>query len=303
MRKQQRLLTALLLACLVTLPRLAAQDSPAAAKKALLWKATSGNNSLYLLGSIHVGSKDMYPLAKEIENAYAASKTLIVEVDLNKVDMQKLTMLMMSKGMYQGEDSLWDHVSPETRKKVEAFCEKYQLPVAGFARMKPWVVAITAATIPAMKAGMDPNLGVDKYFLDKAKNSDPKKDVAEIESAEWQLDLLSGFSDALQAKFLDASIDQANKSLEHAKEIQEIWLSGDAARLEAAMKEDSGPPEITKALLQDRNPHMADIAEQYLKGKDPAFFVVGAAHLVGKDGVVAALEKRGYKVQQVPLGK
>jgi uncharacterized protein len=303
MRKQQRLLTALLLACLVTLPRLAAQDGAAAAKKALLWKATSGNNSLYLLGSIHVGSKDMYPLAKEIENAYAASKTLIVEVDLNKVDMQKLTMLMMSKGMYQGEDSLWDHVSPETRKKVEAFCEKYQLPVAGFARMKPWVVAITAATIPAMKAGMDPNLGVDKYFLDKAKNSDPKKDVAEIESSEWQLDLLSGFSDALQAKFLDASIDQANKSLEHAKEIQEIWLSGDAARLEAAMKEDSGPPEITKALLQDRNPHMADIAEQYLKGKDPAFFVVGAAHLVGKDGVVAALEKRGYKVQQVPLAK
>jgi uncharacterized protein len=125
--------------------------------------------------------------------------------------------------------------------------------------------------------------------------------VKEIESAEWQLDLLSGFSDELQAKFLDASIDQANKSLDHSKQIQEIWLSGDAARLEAAMKEDSGPPEITKALLQDRNPHMADIAEQYLKGKDPAFFVVGAAHLVGKDGVVAALEKRGYKVQQVPL--
>jgi uncharacterized protein len=303
MRKQQRLLTALLLACLVTLPRLVAQDAPAAAKKALLWKATSGNNSLYLLGSIHVGSKDMYPLAKEIESAYAASKTLIVEVDLNKVDMQKLTMLMMSKGMYQGDDSLWNHVSPETRKKVEVFCEKYQLPVAGFARMKPWVVAITAATIPAMKAGMDPNLGVDKYFLDKAANSDPKKDVKEIESAEWQLDLLSGFSDELQAKFLDAAIDQANKSIEHAKQIQEIWLSGDAGRLEAAMKEDSGPPEITKALLQDRNPHMADVAEQYLKSKDQAFFVVGAAHLVGKDGVVAALEKRGYKVQQVPLAK
>jgi uncharacterized protein YbaP (TraB family) len=303
MRKQQRLLTALLLTCLVTLPRLVAQDGPAAARKALLWKATSGNNTLYLLGSIHVGSKDMYPLAKEIENAYAASKTLIVEVDLNKVDMQKLTMLMTSKGMYQGDDSLWNHVTPETRKKVEAFCEQYQLPVAGFARMKPWVVAITAATIPAMKAGMDPNLGIDKYFLDKAANSDPKKDVKEIESAEWQLDLLSGFSDELQAKFLDASIDQANKSLDRTKQIQEIWLSGDAARLETAMKEDSGPPEITKALLNDRNPHMADIAEQYLKGKDPAFFVVGAAHLVGKDGVVAALEKRGYKVQQVPLAK
>ncbi|HWC98139.1 MAG TPA: TraB/GumN family protein [Candidatus Sulfopaludibacter sp.] len=303
MRKQQRLLAALLLACLVTLPRLSAQDAPAAAKKALLWKATSGNNSLYLLGSIHVGSTDMYPLPKEIEGAFAAAKTLIVEVDLNKLDMQKMTALMLSKGMYPGDDTLWAHVSPEIRAKVESFCDKYQLPSAALSKMKPWVVAITAATLPMLKAGMDPNLGIDKYFLDKAAQADTKKNVVEIESAEWQLNLLSSFSDDIQAKFLDSSIDQANKSIEHGKEIQAIWLSGDADRLAAALKEDSGPPEITKVLLTDRNPHMADVAEQYLKAKDQAFLVVGAAHLVGKDGVIADLQKRGYKLQQVTLAK
>ena len=303
MRKQQRLLTALALVCLAPLPRLAAQDTPAAAKKALFWKATSGNNSLYLLGSIHVGSKDLYPLPKEIEQPFANAKTLIVEVDLNKVDMQQMTVMMMSKGMYQGDDTLWNHVSAGTRTKVEAFLDRYQLPAAGFAKLKPWVVAITAATLPMIKAGMDPNLGIDKYFLDKAEQSDPKKDVVQIESAEWQLNLLSGFSDAVQAKFLDSAIDQANDSIEHGKKIEEIWMSGDAAKLEAALNEDSGPPEVTEALLTDRNPHMADIAEQYLKGKDPAFLVVGAAHLVGKDGVIADLRKRGYKVQQVTLAQ
>jgi hypothetical protein len=303
MRKPQRVLTALLLACLMTLPRLAAQDAPAAVKKGLFWKATSGANTIYLLGSIHLGSKDMYPLPKEFEDAFAASKTLIVEVDLSRVDMQSLQAMMLSKGMYPGDDSLWDHVSPETRKQVEAFCDTYQMPAMIVAKMKPWLVAVTVATIPMIKSGMDPNLGIDKYFLDKAGQDGAKKAVVEIESAEWQMNLLSGFSDELQGRFLASAIEQANKSLENGKKIQALWLSGDADKVDAALHEDPGPPEIEKALLQDRNPHMADVAEQYLKGKGQAFVVVGAAHLVGKDGVVRILEGRGYKVQQVTLAK
>jgi uncharacterized protein YbaP (TraB family) len=48
---------------------------------------------------------------------------------------------------------------------------------------------------------------------------------------------------------------------------------------------------------------MADVTEQFLKGKDQAFMIVGAAHMVGKDGVVNILRKRGYKVEQVALRK
>ena len=169
--------------------------------------------------------------------------------------------------------------------------------------MKPWVVAITVSTIPMMKAGMDPNLGIDKYFLDKAAQEGSKKNVVEIESAEWQLNLLSGFSDELQGKFLASSLEQASKSIEQGKKIREVSLAGDADKVEAALNEDEGPPEISKVLLQDRNPHMADVAERFLEGKDQALIVVGAAHLVGKDGVVRILENRGYKVQQISLAR
>ena len=56
-------------------------------------------------------------------------------------------------------------------------------------------------------------------------------------------------------------------------------------------------------MLQDRNLRMADAAEQFLKGKEAAFVVVGAAHMVGRDGVISILEKRGYKVEQVALSR
>ena len=303
MGKMHRLLTAFLLAGLATVPSLPAQDSPAAVKKGLFWKATSGANTLYLLGSIHIGSKDMYPLPKEFEDAFAASKTLIVEVDIGKVDMQKMQATVLARGMYGAGDTLWNHVDSDVRKQLEAFCDQYQMPAGMLAMMKPWLVSITIATLPMIKAGMDPNLGIDKYFIDKAEADGSGKNVVEIESAEMQMNLLSGFSDDVQAALLASSLKQAGNSLDQSKKIQDLWMRGDAAKVEAALHEDAGPPEVEKVLLYDRNPHMADVAEQYLRGKDQAFLVVGAAHLVGKEGVVSLLEKRGFKVQQVGLAK
>jgi uncharacterized protein YbaP (TraB family) len=305
MRGRSKLLGALLVACRVALLGLAAQNAAVTpAKKALFWKATSDSTITYLLGSIHLGSKDMYPLPKEVEDAFESSTALVVEVDINHLDRQKMHSLAMEKALYAGDDVLWNHVSAETRKRVEQFCEKYGIPTAGLAELKPWAVAIAAPVILMMKNGMDPHLGMDKYFLEKAGKAQDKKRVVEIESAEWQIKLLSGFSDELQEQCLAAVMEQADKMQDTVKRIQELWLSGDAEGLDRLTGETlRGPEQVTRALLQDRNPHMADVVERFLRGKEQAFVVVGAAHLVGKDGVVRILEKRGYKVEQVTAGK
>ena len=50
---------------------------------------------------------------------------LAVEIDINHVDMRKMQGLVFQTGMYPDDETLWDHVSPETRQRLEAFCEKY----------------------------------------------------------------------------------------------------------------------------------------------------------------------------------
>jgi uncharacterized protein YbaP (TraB family) len=297
-RRRHALFASLLFTGLVAC-RLAAQPpAPQPAKKALFWKVSSGGNVIYLLGSIHFGSKNMYPLPQEIESAFERSAALIVEIDLNHVDMGKAQALVMQSGLYPAGETLWDHVSPETRQLLEQFCTTYGLPAERVAMMKPWLVAVTTSVLPMVKSGMAPDLGIDKYFLDKAKD----KRVVEIESAEWQLKLLSGFADGLQEKYLASAIKDAGKTVDDVTQMQDAWIAGDVARLEKQLADSStDPPEVMKAMLQDRNPHMADVAEQFLKGKDVGFLVVGAAHLIGKDGVVAILERRGYKVEQVAL--
>ncbi|MBS1857359.1 MAG: TraB/GumN family protein [Acidobacteria bacterium] len=281
-------------------PKLTAPAPVPAAKKAIFWKVSSPTSVTYLLGSIHLGSRDMYPLPGEIEDAFASSSVLLVEADIRHVDMARMQAAIFAKGMYPEGDSLWSHISSDTRGKLEQFCERYQFPTEFLARLKPWVVSLTISTVPLIKAGFDPNLGIDMYFLNKAGD----KRIVEIESADWQIDLLSGFAPDLQEKLLAASAEEGLDMQASLKRMQEAWAAGDTGKLEAITKESTRTPEaITRALLQDRNPHMADAAETCLKGKEQAFLVVGAAHMVGKEGVPALLEKRGYKVEQVTLKK
>jgi uncharacterized protein len=62
-----------------------------------------------------------------------------------------------------------------------------------------------------------------------------------------------------------------------------------------------GSKSLTKKLLDDRNVTMAARLDEYLKGKEAAFVVVGAAHIIGEKGVARMLRDKGYKVEQVTL--
>jgi uncharacterized protein YbaP (TraB family) len=277
----------------------AAAPAPVPAKKAMFWKVSSANNVAWLLGSIHVGSKSMYPLPAEIEDAFKRSSALLVEIDINHVDLQKMQMLLFQTGMYGGDETLWDHVSPETRQRLEAFCEKYGVPAMAMSKMKPWAAAMMVSTIPLMKSGMEMGLGIDKHFLDQAEKAN--KRVVEIESADEQMKLVSGITAEMLEKSVAASANQDPQ--EQGKRLQQAWVSGDTAQMEKMMQEQtSDAVEFAKTMVADRNLHMADVAEQFLKGKEVAFVVVGAGHMVGPGGVVRILEKRGYKVEQVAIG-
>jgi uncharacterized protein YbaP (TraB family) len=50
------------------------------------WLAERGDQKLWLLGSIHVGHEDMYPLPSVIMRCWQQAETLIVETDLNQSD-------------------------------------------------------------------------------------------------------------------------------------------------------------------------------------------------------------------------
>jgi len=92
--------------------------------------------------------------------------------------------------------------------------------------------------------------------------------------------------------------------------MMDLWASGDEETFEeylrmdvetegATAEEIALAEEFIKAMYTDRNQNMADFAEDALKSGDEVFICVGAAHVVGDDGMVGIMTERGYTVERV----
>src|SRR5947209_15209154 len=294
----------LFLIALIALMGVAQAQQPAPAqprpRRFLMWKATSPTTSLYLVGSIHVGDNGMYPLPKEVEFAFTAAKVLAVEINVKDVDQAKTMMLVQKYGMYTGDDSLTKHLSKETLATLDDYCTKHNVPRMGMEQLKPWVVAVTIAAMAWQQAGEDPGLGIDMHFL---KESKPPQRIDELETAESQLAIFADATEDEQQNMLLTVLKTGDKTKDMIQRIQSAYVSGDPDALQKIMEEeaDMGSKSLTKKLLDDRNVLMAGKLDEYLKGKDPVFVVVGAAHIIGDKGVAKMLRDKGYKVEQVTL--
>lgn len=297
-RRLQRLILAFV--CLfVSAAALAQSSTYKPGSPLLMWKLSSKTNSAYVLGSVHLGDKSLYPLPAVIENAFKAASVLIVEVDLRKIDPLEAQEMMAASGAYPAGDDLFKHITPETRDKLTAFLGGYGLPPELFSRMRPWMLGTMLQMLPLLKDGLNPNEGIDSYFLNKSGD----KRVEQLEDAEWQIKLLASMPDTLSDDWLSSAIAQAKESKEDWTKLESYWKEGAADKLDELTTSTSmgdSPEEKTfeRRLREDRNPHMADALEKCLHSTDSCFMIVGAAHVVGKEGIVKLMQARGYRVEQ-----
>jgi uncharacterized protein len=289
---RHRLCAAIVSLVLVSTPLLA--QTP----KNFLWKVEGeGGAVAYLLGSLHVLTPEWYPLSATINQAFADSKTLVEEIDIDETGDPATMMAALAKAMLTNGRTLDQVVAPEVFAEVKRRSEKAGLPMAAMQRMKPWLVAITLMAPTLQAAGFKPELGVDRHFYDRAKVSGMKRQA--LESIAYQLDRFDQLSPTLQEDLLRTAMEDMDTEVTGVKEMAQAWSSGNVASMEkltlAALKES---PELYTRLLVERNTNWLPHVQTCLKEKAGCFIVVGAAHLVGPDGLPTLLAKKGYKVTQ-----
>src|SRR5215213_1478449 len=266
--------------------------------KNFLWKVEGeGGAVAYLLGSLHVLTPEWYPFSATINQAFADSKTLVEEIDIDETGDPTLMMAALAKAMLTNGQTLDQIVAREVFAEVKRRSEKAGLPMAALQRMKPWLVAITLMAPTLQAAGCKPELGVDRHFYDRAKVSGMKRQA--LESIAYQLDRFDQLSPKLQEDLLRTAMEDMDTEVTGVKEMAQAWSSGNVGSMEkltlAALKES---PELYTRLLVERNTNWLPHVESCLKQKSGCFIVVGAAHLVGRDGLPTLLAKKGYKVTQ-----
>jgi uncharacterized protein YbaP (TraB family) len=151
-----------------------------------------------------------------------------------------------------------------------------------------------------MKSGYDPEYGIDKYFLSKAAG---KKKILELESLDYQIDLLSGLDDTEQELFLLYTLKDLKILVQEVDKLVDAWKSGAAESMESTITksftEDRKFYPIYEKLIYKRNRNMTLKIEDFLRTSGTYFVVVGAAHLLGDRGIIQLLKEKGFNVEQL----
>jgi uncharacterized protein YbaP (TraB family) len=268
-----------------------------AAPRNFMWKATRATGTVYLVGSIHMLTKDYYPLSAELESAFKDSDLLVEEADLGEMLSPTSQFALLQRGMLPSSTSLEKSLTPATYALLSKRIAASGMPIEALQRLKPWMIAITLEAIEWQKAGLDPDLGLDKHFYDRAHVDG--KAVQGLETSEYQISRFDEMTMAQQDQMLADSLKDLDTETSNVTKLADAWKAGDTQTVERIVLADlKSDPLMYQRLLVERNRNWLPKIEALFARRTHAFVVVGAAHLVGPDGVVAMLRARGYAVEQ-----
>lgn len=264
-----------------------------------LWRATGPKGgTVFLAGSLHLMTTEYYPLATAFDTAFGESDLLVEELDLAEMASPDAQMLILTRGMMPAGQTLDSVLSRKTFDAVHAKVAELGLPLAPLQLFKPWSLSLTLQGLEWQKAGLDPELGLDKHFYDRAQKAGIP--VQGLETLEYQIMRFDGLPMPLQDRLLASTLEEMATTRESMSELAQAWKNGDTAAIErSALADLKAEPEMYRRLLLERNQNWMPKLEALFSRPTPTLVVVGAAHIVGSDGLVAMLRARGYLVTQL----
>ena len=270
---------------------------PALAKPAL-WVVKDADTTIYLFGTVHLMPKDADWHYPALDHALGDSSTLYIEVTDD--DPASMAALVLRHGMDPGHP-LSSQLSPSEAHRLSLLANKTGVPggMQTLNMMRPWMAALTLAVTPLLKAGLDPEQGVDKQL--KASMLGAGKPVLGLETAEQQIRFLADMPRAVELALLRSTMRDADQGPIKLTALIDAWKAGDADTIARIGNDDIRKlePRLYQLLLVQRNEAWATKIATMLQQPGSVFIAVGAAHLAGPDSVQAHLEQLGLPVEQV----
>jgi uncharacterized protein YbaP (TraB family) len=262
-------------------------------ENSLLWKI-SGNGlkePSYLFGTIHITCDAT--LSEKVKTALDKTQQLCLELDMDDPNLQAE---MMNSMVMQNGVTMKSLAKPEDFKAVDAFLTTN----LGFSAemlnpVKPFMVS--AMLYPKMLNCETQSVEAELIKIAKAQN----EEVIGLETVGEQLAVFDAIP--YQEQMNELVITAKDNMQRDKTELTEMMAIYKSENVEAMVTfTEKSPNAMTSkygdVLLKNRNQNWISRMTTIAKNK-PTFFGVGAAHLGGKEGVIALLRKAGFTVEAV----
>lgn len=270
----------------------------------LIYKATDKDGNIaWLLGAIHVGREDFYPLPDYVMNAFNSSNAFAIECDT--VDFENVFEYME----YADGTTIKDHIDEQLYEISSQILEENGILEEVSDSYMPSVWSLYVDRLTYARLGFEEKYGVDTYLTNLAFESNIK--VLEIEGDEIHGKSMAKLSDEVQEMMLISSVSQYS-NIEQAKQSLntslDLWSKGDEAELSAVLNTEAETEtqeqkkileEYDKVMRVERNDQMTEYVKNAMQDEKELFVCVGSTHIVGENGIVAQLRELGYVVEVV----
>ena len=276
----------------------AAAPAPTVKATPALWVVKGPKATLYLFGTIHILKPNIDWHTPAVTSALAASSSLLEEVD-NVDDPNAIRPLMMQLGMDQ-EHPLSTKITKEDLAAIDSALKQMGAPgESAVEPLRPWLVGITLSVLPMLKAGYDPQSGVDLLLTKDFKAAN--KPVKGLETIEQQLHFFSDLSPTEEVSELHEQLKHLDTGTQDLDKILAAWQKGDPDTIASIENDDfrKDYPALYDKLVIARNKAWADKLATLLQGDGTTFMAVGAAHLAGPDSVLQLLATRGFTITRL----
>lgn len=251
-----------------------------------------GSAQGWMLGTIHALPAGTAWRTQAITDAVDDADRLIVEV-ASLGDAGASAAVFRELSVTPGLPLLAARVPPEHRAAATRLAKEAGLPPAQQQRTESWAAALMLARVDA--AG-DPANGVDRALIADFAG----RPVHELEGVRGQLGIFDRLPQTAQRALLEAVITASETGPTEAEALRRAWLAGDLAALEdASMRGMMADPALRAALLTGRNHRWLPLIEAELQAPGRPFIAIGAAHLVGPEGIAALLAARGWRLIRI----
>ena len=269
----------------------------------LVWKI-SGNGikkPSYILGTHHGCPFNYCDSIPGLMKAFDKVDNIIGEInmiefaEMSPERIQKMQAMMM----IPADTSLLSLFSTEEAAKVNEWLgKKMGASLEMLSVMKPMTIMVTVQNKEMME--VIPEIAtmttIDKYMQTLGQRKG--KTIGELETADYQMELLYGNSLEEQADALLEMIDHGD-SKELLQQLTNAYKSQNLDTLWKVFQEQMTGYEYD-AIVKVRNLNWEKQMKELLP-KQSTLFVVGAGHLPGESGMINLLRKAGYKVKPMKV--
>ncbi len=272
--------------------------APQGPSQPAVWAVRDADSTMYFFGTIHLrkaGAPWGGPVAAR---ALGEAQEVWTELEINPANDAAQQAVVVRYGIDQTR-TLSSELEPARAQQLRDAAAQIGVPIEAFDPMKPWLASLTLTVVPMIKAGYDPDAGVDRA-VDRVAEA-AGKTMRWFETGEEQIQFFAGMSAPLQLAMLYEAIADVGKGTGELERMERAWEVGDdrllAREMVAEMRGEY--PELYDVLLKKRNAAWVEVLSREMAGSGVDFVAVGSAHLVGPDSVLAKMRARGYTVERV----